>query len=344
MEEPRAPSTQDEQPKTILAYKGFDSKLQCHGGGEPFQYEVGKTYEHKGGVAACESGFHACEHPLDVFRYYAPAGNRFAIVEQSGEVSRHEEDTKVASSRIHIKAEISFADLIKAAFEYTFSRAKPIDPESPAYSAEEQGHASATGYRGAASATGDRGAASATGDSGAASATGDSGAASATGYRGAASATGDSGAASATGDRGAASATGDRGAASATGDSGAASATGDSGAASATGDRGAASATGDRGAASATGYSGAASATGDSGAASATGDRGAASATGYSGAALASGRFGRAMGADGCAIFLVERDMNWKIVAVFAGIAGRDGIEPNTWYTLEGGKPIKVEG
>ena len=130
--------------------------------------------------------------------------------------------------------------------------------------------------------------------------------------------------------------------ATATGDSGAASATGDNGAANATGGRGAASATGNRGAASATGNSGAASATGDSGAASATGDSGAASATGNSGAAMASGWNGKAMGAEGCALFLCDRDDDDNILHVWAGIAGRDGIEPLTWYSLQDGKPTPV--
>ena len=224
----------DAPQPVVVAYKGFGQDWKCR----DFQYEVGKGYEHSGKAQACESGFHACEHPLDVFGYYPPAGSRFAIVEQSGELSRHESDSKVASSKITIKAEIDFAGLIKAAIEYTTSRCKPVDPTSPA---------SATGDWGAASATGDRGAASATGYQGAASATGDRGAASATGYQGAASATGDRGAASATGYQGAASATGYQGAASATGDWGAASATGDRGAASATGDRGAAMASGDEG-------------------------------------------------------------------------------------------------
>ena len=201
-------------PEVIESFKGFDSNLRCR----YFQYEIGKTYRHDGEIKACGSGFHACEYPLDVFRYYPPADSRFARTTQTGQTDREQDsDSKVASSEITIKAEISIADLIKAAIEYTFKRAKPVDPASPA---------SATGVRGAASATGDSGAASATGDSGAASATGDSGAASATGYRGAASATGVRGAASATGVRGAASATGDSGAASATGDHSVAIATG----------------------------------------------------------------------------------------------------------------------
>ena len=139
-------------------------------------------------------------------------------------------------------------------------------------------------------------------------------------------------------------ATGYSAAASATGDNGAASATGDGGAASATGDRSVASATGKSGAASATGKSGAASATAYSGVASATGISGAASATGRSGAAMASGYRGRAMGAEGCAIFLCERDdATGEFLHVWAGIAGQDGIKPMTWYFLKNGHPMEVE-
>ncbi len=49
------------------------------------------------------------------------------------------------------------------------------------------------------------------------------------------------------------------------------------------------------------------------------------------------------MVADGCAIFLVERDTNYNIIAVFSDIAGKlskHGIKPNKWYTLRGGKPV----
>jgi len=197
----------------IVAYKGFTADWKCR----DYQYAVGRSYTHDGVAVACESGFHACEYPLDVFAYYPPAGSRFALVEQSGELSRHSGDSKVASSKIAIKAEINFAGIIKAAIEYTTSRCKPVDIASPASATGDQGAASATGYHGAASATGYQGAASATGYQGAASATGHQGAASATGHQGAASATGDQGAASATGHQGAASATGHQGAASATG-------------------------------------------------------------------------------------------------------------------------------
>jgi hypothetical protein len=301
----------------IKAYKGFDKDLKCRG----FSFEVGKQFVHDGQVKACESGFHSCEYPLDVFNYYPPAGSRFAEVEAEGELSKHGDDSKVASSHLTIKAEITLSDLINAAIEYTFKNAKRVKGSTT------------KAYGKAASATCDYGAASATGTCGAASATGDQGAALATGYRGAASATGD---------QGAASATGDQGAASATGTCGAALATGYRGAASATGDRGAASATCDYGEALATGYRGAASATGDQGAASATGYQGAASATGKNSVAMSVGYEGRAMAAEGCAIFLVYRNKNYEIIHAKAAIAGKD-VKADTFYILnENGEFVEV--
>uniref|UniRef100_UPI00402B45C0 DUF7666 domain-containing protein n=1 Tax=Castellaniella caeni TaxID=266123 RepID=UPI00402B45C0 len=136
-----------QKEQTVTSFKGFNQDLTCRS----FQYEFGKTYTAEGPIRACGNGFHACEYPLDVFGYYAPGASRFAVVEQSGDLSRESGgDTKVASRTIKIKAEIGIAGLIKAAVDYTFSRAKPVDPNSPA---------SATGYQGAASATGVRGAA-----------------------------------------------------------------------------------------------------------------------------------------------------------------------------------------
>ena len=197
-----------------VAYKAFGMDMQCRG----YQYEVGKTYTHNSEVKLCESGFHACEYPLDVFSYYPPARSQFAIVEQAGNLDRHGNDSKVASESITVKAKIDIAEMVKASIEYTSSRCNPICPDSPASATGCYGAASAKGDYGAASATRDLGAASATGWYGAASATGECGSASATGYLGAASATGDYSTASADGKQGAASATGKNSAASASGE------------------------------------------------------------------------------------------------------------------------------
>ena len=146
----------------IKSYKGFNKDMTCRG----FQYEDGKEYE-EDGVYICHKGFHACEYPLDCFGYYSPYKSVFHEVEQSGEIQKHNDDTKVASTKIKIGAEIGIAGLVKAAIEYTVKR---VNKE--AESDENHGASSATGYKGASSATGDYGASSATGNCGASSATG----------------------------------------------------------------------------------------------------------------------------------------------------------------------------
>ena len=100
--------------KTIVSYKGMDKNMQCRG----FQFEAGKEYEIDGIISACDHGFHACERPMDVFSYYSPANSRYFEVEQSGDISRDGKDSKVASRKIKIGAEIGIPDLIKAHFEY----------------------------------------------------------------------------------------------------------------------------------------------------------------------------------------------------------------------------------
>ena len=164
--------------ESIKTYKGFNKDMTCR----DFQYEEGKEYAEES-VEVCDHGFHACEYPLDCLGYYSPSESVYHEVEQSGEIQKHSEDTKVASTKIKIGAEISIAGLVKAAIEYTVKRVNK-DAESD----EKYGASSATGTYGASSATGYKGASSATGYKGASSATGTCGASSATGYKGASSA------------------------------------------------------------------------------------------------------------------------------------------------------------
>ena len=144
----------------ITSYKGFNKDMTCR----DFQYKEGESYEEPS-AKACERGFHACEYPLDCLGYYSPNESVYHVVEQSGEISRHSDDTKVASTKIKIGAEINIAGLVKAAIEYTMKR---VNPEAKAD--ERQGASSATGDYGASSATGNCGASSATGYKGASSA------------------------------------------------------------------------------------------------------------------------------------------------------------------------------
>ena len=153
--------------EVIKSYKGFDTDLKCRG----FQYEVGKEYEEPD-AKACEKGFHACEMPLDVFRYYAPGErSRYCIVEQSGIISKHDDDSKVASSKIKIGAEIGIPGLVKAHIEYVKSHCTNEHNADRGKQATAGSYGAATaGYRGAATA-GSSGAATA-GDYGAATSRG----------------------------------------------------------------------------------------------------------------------------------------------------------------------------
>ena len=102
------------EEKKIIAYKGFDKNLKCR----EFQYEVGKEYEMDGDIKCCERGFHACESPLEVFDHYDILNSRFAEVEQSGEIDKEEDTTKVCSSKIKIKAELNLAEIVKLGVEW----------------------------------------------------------------------------------------------------------------------------------------------------------------------------------------------------------------------------------
>ena len=115
--------------KIIKAYKGFNPDFTCRG----FQYEVGKDYEMDDKeIECCESGFHACEFPLEVLDHYFLVGDkcemaRFAEVEQSGTISPSGNgDTKMASSKIKIKAELKFADLVKVGIDWLMEKTRPV--------------------------------------------------------------------------------------------------------------------------------------------------------------------------------------------------------------------------
>ncbi|WP_052239128.1 DUF7666 domain-containing protein, partial [Pseudomonas nitroreducens] len=144
----------------VTAYKGFNQDLTCRG----YQFEIGGTYRHEGEVEACSSGFHSCEYPIDVFGYYAPGQSRFAVVKASGQLSRHHDDSKIASATLVVEAEISMPTMISRAIDWIMGRLDRSIEQTVV-----GGTASNTGYQSAASNTGNRSAASNTGDRSAAS-------------------------------------------------------------------------------------------------------------------------------------------------------------------------------
>ena len=134
----------------MKAYKGFNRDMTCRG----FRFEEGKEY-HEGKAVLCESGFHACENPLDTFNYYYPGNSVFHEVELD-EVSdkRNNDDTKVCAKTIRVGARLDVAGLCKAHFEYVSARCKPsngrIAGDKGSAAAGEQGSAAAGNWGSAA--------------------------------------------------------------------------------------------------------------------------------------------------------------------------------------------------
>ncbi len=316
--------------KEIVTFKGFNKDLTCR----DFQFAIGETFHHDGKVEACGSGFHACECPFDVFRYYPPAESRYAETISFG-VTDHEErgDTKIASASITIKAELTLPQFIQRGIEWIWSK---IDK-----SLEQQ---IMTGNRSAATNTGNQSAATNTGYWSAATNTGYQSAATNTGDQSAATNTGYRSAATNTGNRSAATNTGYRSAATNTGNRSAATNTGNQSAATNTGYQSAATNTGDQSAATNTGNQSAATNTGDWSAATNTGDWSAAEVSGSQSVAASLGIEGKARASEGGAIVLCYRDEDGELIHIRASKVGDNGIMPNTWYQLDkDGEFVKCE-
>ena len=281
----------------MKAYKGFDKRLRCRG----FQYEVGKEYQEPE-ASLCHKGFHACENPLDTFRYYPPTESRYCEVEIEANGQRSSEDSKVCGEKIEIGAEIGVKGVINAGVRFIFEKCK---------NATEK-HAS--GVCGNAAAAGSYGNAAASGESGNAAASG---------WNGNAAASGESGNAAASGSCGNAAASGVCGNAAASGVCGNAAAAGSYGNAAASGSCGNAAASGVRGTATATGSDGRASALGEQC------------------IAVAWGSNSLAKGALGNWIVVSEHASGGIVDAKLAQVDG-EIIKADTWYTLRHGKIVEV--
>src|SRR3990167_4723564 len=95
---------------TIQAFKGFDKDWKC----QDHQFKVGESYEHKGPVKLCSSGFHAVEFPLDAWTYYKPSTSNFARVTLSNVTDERKDDSKRVGGKITVDAKLSILDLVKA--------------------------------------------------------------------------------------------------------------------------------------------------------------------------------------------------------------------------------------
>lgn len=153
---------------SIKSYKGMDNDMKCRG----FQYEPGGIYEANHAVRCGGPGFHACEIRWTCFTIIPRRRVDFFVVEQDGELSRDNGDSKVASSVLKIGAEIGIPSLIKAHVEWVKEQIQAEKMESN------------TGNRSTATNTGDCSAATNTGYQSAAEVSGKDSVAAMFGYEG----------------------------------------------------------------------------------------------------------------------------------------------------------------
>ena len=111
----------------ITTYKGVSKDLTAYNN---YRYEIGKTEKDDGAIRCGDKGFHSCEVPMDVLRYYPLRhGNRYFECEAGGLIDKTSDyDTKIASSELTLKAEIGLPGLIKAQIAYTRKRAEEGTP------------------------------------------------------------------------------------------------------------------------------------------------------------------------------------------------------------------------
>ena len=286
----------------IVAYKGFDKNFQCRG----FQYEVGKTYVHEGPVRICKSGFHACENPIEVLKYYPFVTSRYAEIMQSGKIIQDKYGTKIASSVLNVVKELSFLELVERSIKLAFEKrrknlVRKVRYKSHANNAGDYSIASSEGMKSIASVIGDYSIAIANDCASLASSSGSLSIAKTFRSRSIASSCGDLSVSVTTGHWSIA-------------------ATNDADSTSIT--------------------------TGDNSLASSIGGGSRSISTGRDSASISSGPDGMVSGGNGCALFLVYRDSHTnEILHTWSGIVGKNGIKPDVFYTLSSdGTPIEVEG
>ena len=295
----------------MKGYKGFDKDFKCRNK----QYSENTTFEEKD-AEICERGMHFCEAPFSVFEYYSPCDkngnlNRFAEVEALDE-TKTDDNEKYCTKKLHIGAELSLGNFIKAGVKFILDRVK---------SSEDN-----TGNRSASTNTGDWSASTNTGNWSASTNTGERSASTNTGYCSASTNTGDRSASTNTGDRSASTNTGDRSASTNTGNWSASTNTGECSASTNTGDRSASTNTGNRSASTN------------------TGNWSASKVEGKESVAMAIGYQSKAAGALGCWIVLAEWDSERKhIIRVKSHKVDGKVIKADTFYKLENNKFVEAD-
>ncbi|RAJ24290.1 A1S_2505 family phage non-structural protein, partial [Pedobacter cryoconitis] len=103
---------------SVSGFKGFGENLICR----DFQYKLGESYT-TNRAKCCDTGFHFCLNPFDVWNYYPPTnGNRFTKVEGGGQVDTENTDSKVATTKIKIGLELNLKSFIEGGVKFIFEK------------------------------------------------------------------------------------------------------------------------------------------------------------------------------------------------------------------------------
>jgi hypothetical protein len=360
-----------EVPAEVVSIKGFDADLKCRG----FQFEVGKTYEVKGKVVACENGFHAvdAECPFHVWDFYPIVGEdgrltRYAEVVQSGAMDRQEDEqkrgTKIASASITIKAELSLPDFIRRAVNTIIeaTKGKGDNPSGDSAQIGSSGYSAQIGSSGDSAQIGSSGHYAQIGSSGDYAQIGSSG------YSARIGSSGDSAQIGSSGHYAQIGSSGDSARIGSSGDSARIGSSGDSALIGSSGDSALIGSSGDYAQIGSSGYSALIGSSGDSAQIGSSGhyaqigssgdyarigssgDSARIGSSGYSARIDASGKDSviasagvatRASGAAGTWMSLAEF-VDGKCVGFATGCIGQDGLEPGVSYVAKGGKLVHV--
>jgi hypothetical protein len=323
----------------IIAYKAFDKDLSCHG----FQYEIGKTYEHKGRVVMCDSGFHSCADPLDVLNYYDITSSRFATVRVGGTIVRKDNgDSKICSASIAVVAELKLPEFIRAAVQATTALCKTSKVKGSVTSGHYATNASSGDYAKNAS-SGHSAKNASSGHSATNASSGHYATNASSGDYAKNASSGDSATNASSGHSAKNASSGHSATNASSGDSATNASSGDSATNASSGDSATNASSGDYATNASSGDSATNASSGDSATNASSGDYAKNEATGEHSVIAAAGRNTQAKGAKGVWIALPEYKLvkgNYHCIGFATGQAGYDGVPADTWLIAKGGKLV----
>lgn len=101
----------------MKGYKGFDEDLKCSG----LQYTIGETTREEEAIL-CSKGLHFCMYPLDIFHFYEPSSSRYCEIIASDVSEKMGRGSKRVAKELHICKELEAKEIIEASSDYIKDR------------------------------------------------------------------------------------------------------------------------------------------------------------------------------------------------------------------------------